>query len=159
MSFIKTKISKKQFIEITYQIGVDRYHFLHEQFNNQFEFKDPLLFILSTTVTSLLTKRILKFQNKHFEFDICDEVDKIVDLAFQENDKTIHASYFATIKEELWDIISNDDPNLVYNLADYFINEITEEKNIEQPLRRYIVNILCEWHFETKNFLKTIKLK
>lgn len=76
-----------------------------------------------------------------------------------ENDKLIYIQYYLTLKDEIWNIINNDQSHLVFDLADYFINEITENKNQDDIPRRYMVNILSQWHFETKNYLKNIKIK
>lgn len=103
--FFKQKISEKKLIYNIYQLGLDRYHFLQEQFNNQFEFKDTLLFELSIITTSLLAKRILKFQNIKIEVDIVDEVDRITYLAFQnENDQLAHIQYYLILKDEIWNM-------------------------------------------------------
>lgn len=83
MILIKHKISKKELIDTIYQLGLTRYHFLQTQFNNQFRYQDTLLFILSMITTSFLAKRTLKFQNIKIQFDIVDEVNKIVCFAFQ----------------------------------------------------------------------------
>ena len=160
MGLIKHKISKEELIDTVYQLGLSRYHFLQIQFNNQFKYQDTLLFILSMITTSFLAKRILKFQNIKIQFDIVDEVNKIVCFAFQnENDKLIYIQYYLTLKDEIWNIINNDQSHLVFDLADYFINEITENKNQDDIPRRYMVDILSQWHFETKKYLKNIKIK
>lgn len=63
------------------------------------------------------------------------------------------------MKYGIWNIIDNENPDLVFKLADYFINEITENQNQDDTPRRYMVNILTQWYFETKKFLKNIKIK
>ena len=157
--FFKQKISKEEFIVLIYQLGFERYKFLKTQLEGNLEYKDSLLFILTETLSSMLVKRIYYFQNHDLGFDIVYSVDKIVDEAFQkEEDKWNHTQYFIYLIDELWDILKNDNSNTINILADYYINEITDGKCSDAILKQYIIQLICNWYFETKKILKSIKI-
>ena len=160
MNLFKTKINQTEFVSLIYQIGYDRYNFLKDQFTNEINYKDALLFVVTETVNSLLTKRIYKYQNIFYDFDIADEVNKIVNSAFQnEEDKANMILYYTYIKDEIWQIIDCDNADMVLELANYFINEITDNINRTDIAKSYMINIFTEWHFELKSILKSIKLQ
>ena len=159
MNLFSKKISKDEIALLIYQIGYERYLFLKKQFENQLDFKDSLLYVLTIIVSSSLTKRILEFNNSILNYDIVTEVDKFVyDSIPDENDKINYCQYYVYIRDEIWNIINNDSSDMVLNLSNYFINEITEDQNTDYEPSSYMINILTNWHFETKNLLKQLKI-
>ena len=67
--------------------------------------------------------------------------------------------YYTYIKDEIWQTIDCDNADMVLELANYFINEITDNINRTDIAKSYMINIFTEWHFELKSILKSIKLQ
>ena len=76
-----------------------------------------------------------------------------------EEDKITHITYFAYLKNEEWEILKYDDNQTINSIADYFINEITQDTNNEHSPRAYMVNIIGNWWFELKDIINSIKIK
>ena len=154
MSFFKKKLNKQDFVQLIYELGLEHFAFLKEQFENEININETLLYELSITATSLLCKRIFYFKQIDLGYDVADEVDKLSNNNFVEVPLEL-TTYYLTIKDELWEIMKNENME-VLDLAKYFINEITQDNNTEEMLPQYMVNVLTDWHFQLKSILSNI---
>lgn len=137
--FFKTKLSRQDFINTIYTVGLELYEYLKTQFNNEIQYNATTLFTVFETIFSSLTKYNLEKNNIKVDFDIVEEVNKIVYLAFQnENDKWNYCQYFVYIKPEIYDIIYTS-KNKFIDLSNYLLDEITNNtQNIDNTLIQYI---------------------
>ncbi len=158
MTIFKTQLSENDFIKLVYQLGFARYSCLCEKFK-KINYQESLLFIIVETITSSFVKCALK--NKNTTIDIVNEVDKLVDSAFQnEEDKCNHIQYFIYIRDEIWELISINDIKLVYRLVDYFTEEMNITLSEEYPnLKQYLVDEFTRWYYESKKLINSIRLK
>lgn len=159
MSFFKKKILKEEFVQLIYEYSVNQFNLLNNEFKNEFDYKETLLYILTIITIGMLIKRYYYFHNIDLEFDITDELDKIIYDSIQDKDiQIVHIQYYVCLIDEEWEILKNDNAQMVYDIANYFINEITEEQNKDNLPRQYMANVITNWHFELKQFLKNLKL-
>ena len=156
--FFKTKLSRQDFINTIYTVGLELYEYLKTQFNNEIQYNATTLFTVFETIFSSLTKYNLEKNNIKVDFDIVEEVNKIVYLAFQnENDKWNYCQYFVYIKPEIYDIIYTS-KNKFIDLSNYLLDEITNNtQNIDNTLIQYISTRLSILNYniytKTKNII------
>lgn len=156
LSFFKKRLNKQDFVQLIYELGLEHFAFLKEQFETEINVNETLLYELSITTTSLLCKRIFYFKQIDLGYDVVDEVDKLSNNNFVEVPLEL-TTYYLTIKDELWEIMNNENME-VLDLAKYFIDEITQDNNTEEMLPQYMVNVLTDWHFQLKSILDNIKV-
>lgn len=156
MALFKKKIYQKDIPEIIYNIGIQNFLFLKEQFSNEPSINESILFIMTITTTSLFFERICMFRNIKLKFDISKKVNELAEKQLSESPIEIY-TYYLTIRDELWELMYNDNFEL-FDLANYFVNEITLESNENEMLVNYISEILTDWHFYLKSIINNIKI-
>lgn len=162
----KKKINYADVSALIYQIGYERYEFLNNEFSENHEYSQPYFFIVFQIVNCFVFQRMLKFRelvNKDYDF-------------FKDCYKYIKQSLLNLNNEEMLDIVYEDivhdilliwendndtnSNNEIYNTASYIVESMMElnEYQDTEIMKSYLVEYLCDMHFENKNLIKDFKI-
>ncbi len=136
---------------IIYNLGYERYQFLDEQFSQQIKYNKQILFVMSEIITGLLFKRICYFQKINITIDIMNKINIFIDDVF--NDDSLKQSII-NVENELWNILKQENNDeMLYEISERFIDEITEYTDYDEKIVRYMIDVITNWHFESKKLL------
>lgn len=154
MRLFKEKVSYDNFIIIVYQLGLSIFNSSEKFFeDNKVSIKEPILFVvLETSISTLFNKQL------NNNYDIVDDVNKIVCEAFNQNDAATMIQYYVYAKEEIYDLINNH--IYIKDLVDYILNEITntEQHTVDENIVAFLCDVFGNLNDEIKNIVSSIKI-
>lgn len=147
MTLFKEKINFNDFAIITYQLGFSFFNAAKKYcLENNINYKEPLLFIITETIVSTITSKKICNDN------IVDMVNKFVFDSFENDNKNALISYYLYIKGEIYDLVFNN--IYIKNLVDFFLSEITDCQKHNFDLN--IVAQLCDAFANLEKEIETV---
>ena len=161
----KKKINYQKLLELILIIGQKRFEVLKEGFNGELEYNSACMYYIWQIINCFLIERMLQYKNILNEKDIVMDILKLlVESTLTNTPDDLHMELIQIVME-IKDIWQYDDDtnshNELYNTANYFINEITNNNDDSKLIvyKKFIEQYLIDCHFQNKNILLDFKIQ